>query len=162
MPITITTNDAALQAKLAAIVQGMSPQATDPLMESVAMKTLRALVMKTPKGFTGQTRRDWNVFRRAGAGGGYMVTNQSKVMFFLEKGTADHGPKEKKLLYIPLNRKAAVGGWNAQLKVGVDYILTKRVKGIKKMLIVAKQRPITAQWNYAIMRKHIKQLLTAN
>lgn len=162
MPIKITTDDAALQAKLAKIMAGMTPEATDPLMEMVAMKTWRALVQKTPKGFTGQTRRDWNVFKRPGAGGGYMVTNQSKVMFFLEKGTKAHGPATKKVLYIPLTRKAAIGGWNAQLKVGVDYILRKHVAGIQKMLIVAKQRPITAQWNYAIMRKHVKQLLTAN
>ena len=82
-------------------------------------------------------------------------------MFFLEKGTKDHGPKTKKVLYIPLNRKAALGGWNEELQMGVDYILRRKVKGIKAMHIVAYQRPITAQWNYAIMRKHIKALLSA-
>ena len=161
MAFTITANDTKAKAKIAALEAAMTPAATDPVVQKVAWKTHRALVMKTPKGFTGQTRRDWHVYKRTNAGGGYLVTNQSKVMFFLERGTKAHGPKTKKMLFIPLNRKAAIGGWNSGLTIGVDYILRKKVKGIKKMLIVAKQRPKTAEWLLHAMKVHIQKALTS-
>jgi len=159
MPLKLTANSAAAKKKLAKLEAGLSPQVTDPIMEKVAWRTYATLVAKTPKGYTGQTRRNWGVFKRPQ--GGYLVTNKpGKVMLFLEKGTKAHGPKTAKALYIPLNRKAALGGWNPSLVPGVDYILRKSVKGIKKMLIVAKQRPVTAMWRNAAMRKHVQSLLS--
>ena len=159
--LTIEFADDRAQRRVIALREGMTEKATNPVIQRVAMRTLKAVVTKTPKGYTGQTRRDWHVYKRSGPGGsGYLVTNQSKVMFFLERGTKAHGPKTKKFLYIPLNRKAAIGGWNSRLVIGEDYILTKRVKGIKAMNIVKKQIPISLDWTQQAMRQHVKGLLT--
>jgi len=158
MALKIIAKTLAAKNKLNKLEQGLSEKVTDPIMEKVAYRTYARLVSKTPKGFTGQTRKNWGVFKRPE--GGYLVTNRpGKVMLFLEKGTKDHGPKAAKALYIPLNRKAAMSGWNSSLVPGVDYIVRKKVKGIKAMRIVAKQRPITAMQRNKAMRKHIKQLL---
>lgn len=124
------------------IVQGLirrlTPEATSPLIEKVAWSTHRRLVEDTPKKWTGQTRRGWRVMKN---GNGWRVTNENKVMLWLELGTRDHGPKTKKALFIPL-KSSALAGWNASLVMGVDYILTRRVKGIRARYIVRKERPI--------------------
>lgn len=162
MPITLSIPagaSARTRQAINVLRRGMTPAQTDPVIQKVAFRTVARLVEKTPKGYTGQTRREWKVYKRGGPGGGYTVTNQSKVMLFLEKGTKAHGPVTKKALYIPLNRRAAIGGWNPALIMGTDYILRKRVKGIKAMRIVANQRPITAQWTTDAMTRHINNLL---
>lgn len=159
MALKITAKTQSAKDKLEKLEKGLDKKVTDPIMEKVAYKTYARLVSKTPKGFTGQTRRNWGVFKRPQ--GGYLVTNRpGKVMLFLEKGTKAHGPKTAKALYIPLNRKAALSGWNDSLVPGVDYIVRKSVKGIKAMKIVAKERPITAMERNKAMRKHIKNLLS--
>ncbi len=111
--------------------------------EKVAFKSLTRLVIKTPKGFTGLTRQRWAAIKVSGRG--FVVTNDHKVMLWLERGTQAHGPVRAKFLYIPLNRAAAIGGWHPGLQRGVDYILTKRVRGITAMNIVRTERPITHQ-----------------
>jgi len=147
-------------SKIEKLKAGLTKEKTDPIVAQVAFRTHAALVMKTPKGFTGQTRRDWNVFKRT-KGGGYLVTNQSKVMFFLEKGTKAHGPANKKYLYIPLHRSAALSGWHSGLTRGEDYYLTKKVGGIKAMKIVATQRVLTRSMMQTQMRRYIKQLIAS-
>lgn len=62
-------------------------------------------------------------------GDGYKVVSLSKVALFLEEGTKAHGPVRAKFLYIPLRPNAAV--WRKGMIFGKDYILAKRVKGIK-------------------------------
>ena len=161
MPISVESSGGALtQRKLQALKRALTKKETDPVVQKVAWRTYARLVEKTPKGYTGQTRREWSVYKNTGSEGGYIVTNQSKVMLFLEKGTRDHGPVRARALYIPLNRKAAVGGWTPSLQIGTDYILRTRVKGIKAMRIVANQRPITLRWMKDAMRAHIQNVLS--
>jgi hypothetical protein len=119
-------------------LRGITPEAIDQMVERAALETLVELVKTTPKQWTGQTRKSWQVQKPAQ--GVRIVENDSKVMLFLEKGTKDHGPVNKKFLFIPLTRRAAAG-WFKGLRYGVDYILKKWVKGIKPMNIVRDERP---------------------
>ena len=92
------------------------------------------VVSATPKGWTGNTRQGWKIERPKP--GVRVVANPMKVALFLEEGTANGGtgrifPRVKRFLYIPLNARAALGGWNATLRRGVDYILRRSVRGIR-------------------------------
>lgn len=60
----------------------------------------------------------------------WWVQNSNKAMIFIDRGTVGHGPRFARVLYVPLARRAA-GGWRRGFKFGVDYILTKFVKGIR-------------------------------
>lgn len=110
------------------------------VLNRVALKSMSRLIQRTPKGFTGLTRQKWTIIKVSGRG--YIVTNSSKVMLFLERGTKAHGPVTAKFLYIPLNRAAAIGGWHPGLQIGADYVLARRVRGIRAMNIVQSERPI--------------------
>lgn len=144
MAIVVTPKTANANAWLLRFAQAFSPAAVDLIAERTAARTLTALVSNTPKKWTGMTRRSWQMLR--GVGGGWQVTNISKIMVFLELGTRDHGPVTAKMLFLPLTRAAAIGGWNPGLVRGQDYILRKEVRGIQAMGIVKKQIPITRGW----------------
>jgi hypothetical protein len=139
---------------------------------------LAEAVRKTPKKWTGQTRKEWQVKKIKDAK--YLVSNYSKVMLWLENGTGQSTggfiyPKVAKALFVPLTKKAAfsdrrtfgVFGGNVaeeergiivktgaykerysrrgikkifktiKLIYGKDYVLAKRVRGIKAMKIAA-------------------------
>lgn len=70
-------------------------------------------------------------------------TSVADIAKFVDQGTANNGqgyiyPKRAKRLYIPLKRTAIV--WREGLKFGKDYILAKRVRGIKGRKFVAPVR----------------------
>jgi len=104
-----------------------SPVQQDKVTRITADEGLRDLVDITPKKFTGDTKRAW--IDPIGGGGNYRVINTSPVMAHLEKGTKDHGPVKAKKLYIPLRKAALV--YKKGLQYGRDFVLAKRVKGIK-------------------------------
>lgn len=139
--------------RIARIQAGIDGGAIKRLQQKMGMLALRNLVLATPKGWTGHTRQSWTRTQRFGKG--VIVTNESKVMLFLEEGTQAHGPVTAKALFIPKTRRAAISGWNEEMVFGVDYILAKHVKGIKAMRIVAKER-VAIQAQY---RKEAEALL---
>lgn len=106
----------------------LSSSTIDNVLEAIAYKGLRMFASILPKR-TGALQRSWSVQKKGI--GQYQIFSTSKVALFLEEGTKDHGPKTKKFLYIPLRRGAAV--WRKGLVIGKDYILVKRVKGIRAM-----------------------------
>jgi hypothetical protein len=130
----------------------LQPRRVNALLFKEAERTRRNLVQKTPKKWTGQTRRQW---RSAPITGGWTVTNDSKVMRFLERGTKAHGPKRAKMLFIP-KVPSAMFGYRQGMVFGVHYILTKRVAGIKAMKIVEKERPRAKERLVDEMVDHIK------
>jgi hypothetical protein len=136
--IRVVTRTERARAFVAKLKVGMAAIEVSNVIQRVAWDTHRRLVRATPKKWTGQTRRGWTVKRSTGAG--WAVTNEYQVMGFLESGTKAHGPKTKKALFIPLKSKA-LAGWDASLVYGKDYVLAKRVKGIKALHIVEKERP---------------------
>lgn len=150
--IQITVNNKAALAKLKRLKRLMTPERTMPIIAREIMFTKRRVVAKTPKRWTGQTRRSWQT---VSIPNGLALTNISKVMIFLEKGTRAHGPVRAKRLYIPLKRKAAIGGWRPSLVYGSDYVLAKRVKGIRAMRIVANERPKMRERIMASMVRYI-------
>jgi hypothetical protein len=165
--IRIETNDIAVKVRAEKIALVANDGSFDQPVEIAAWKCHRELVLLTPKRWTGMLRRNWAV-SKPGAGQ-RLVFNNSKVMKFLEGGTGNAGtptsnggyiyPKTKKVLFIPLNARAAIGGWNRSLVFGRDYVLARRVRGIRAMHIVRNFRPrartILREEMKAFLRKHL-------
>ena len=108
------------------------PDRIDRLVRKTAEESRRNVVRATPKKWTGQTRRGWKVYQAGRMH--YIVHNLNPVMGFLEHGTRAHGPVTARRLYIPLKRagfNAYLTGNFSKLKYGRDYVLAKRVKGIR-------------------------------
>ena len=90
-------------------------------------------------------------------------------MLWLEKGTGNAGtptsnggyiyPKTARLLFIPLTSTAAVGGWTPGMKFGTDYVLAKRVRGIKAMRIVENMRPKARALLQAEMKSFLQKVI---
>lgn len=158
MKIRVTTDNKAAEERLKRIQKAFAENQGEmgQLVEKVAMRTYTALVQETPKKWTGNTRRSWQVIKNGEMS--WSVTNKNKVMAFLEYGTKDHGPVKKKALYIPLTRAASYG-WKPTFKMGTDYILRRRVKGIKARKIVEKQNKVTQTWLKADMKAFIREIL---
>lgn len=155
--VLVQTEDA--RRMLKRIQSALEPAAIDPVVGRVGLETLRSVVEATPKRWFGQVRRSWQI--EMPTLGSRVVRNDNKIMRFLEFGTANAGqswiyPKTKKMLYIPLNRRAALG-WNESMVRGVDYILRRRVRGIKPRRIVAKQREIAAKKLLEAFVQHIRR-----
>jgi hypothetical protein len=161
----ISVDDAQAIEKLRRIKSGLTLSGVDKTVRKVAYVTHRRLIQQTPKKWTGMTRRSWRVYRRGAAR--YSVTNRSKVMVYLERGTRAHGPKRAKMLFIPRTRKAALAGAgkvldgvkNGSFVPGRDFVLAKRVRGIKAMRIVEKYRPFARITLKAAMRLHVRKLI---
>jgi len=151
--IVIKADTEQTQRALAAIEKALSPEGLDAVVENVAFRSLLNVVKATPKKWTGQLRREWHMTKPAV--GVRVLQNNSKVMKFLEYGTANKGtgfiyPRTAKALFIPLTRKAAMQGWSPALKMQRlvkvpgggwmfqpgDYLLAKRVRGITPRFIV--------------------------
>lgn len=149
------------------IRSGLTWQGIDSVTRKVAFVTHGRLIRQTPKKWTGMTRRSWRVFGRGTAN--YSVTNKSKVMKFLEAGTRAHGPVRAKRLFIPLTRDAALAGprkvmqasqgGNGSYVAGRDFVLARRVRGIKALRIVDKHRAFARITLKSAMRLHIRKLL---
>ena len=159
--IEALTGDA--ERKVGQLILAAGDGGFDIPVEIAAWRVHRELVQETPKGWTGNTRREWKVEKVAPAM--RRVYNNSKIMLFLEGGTGWAGtptsnggyiyPKTKKALFIPLTSTAAHMGWSKGMVWGKDYVLAKRVRGIKAMRIVAKMRPRAAQ----LLRDEMKLFL---
>tara|TARA_R110002153_G_scaffold84197_2_gene211025 strand:+ start:15924 stop:16442 length:519 start_codon:yes stop_codon:yes gene_type:complete len=153
--------------KFKRIQAAISPAKTDKVIKKVAWIVHRRLVQKTPKKYTGNTRKSWKVTRKQV--GRYSVLNTSKVMRFLEYGTKAHGAKGGGFLFIPLNRRTAMAGVSKVMqanksssgkppyRIGKDFIFTKRVKGIKARGIVKAQASMTKNTLTAAMRLYIRK-----
>jgi hypothetical protein len=167
---------------LAHVEQGLSPAGTDKVVEVVAQKTQAALVQKTIDAIGVGTRFShprWNIAKpeqgwkvETPGVGTRDVVNNNKVMTFLERGTANGGsgwitPKVKKMLYIPLTAIAALGWTPALIRQRIvkgvvipgDYLLAKRVRGIRPRGVVAKQIPETKAMLVQALMDHLRQLI---
>ena len=141
--IAVRINDEAIRQMIQKLVAGLTPDKFEFVAESAAARVLSEIVPLTPKKWFGQVRRSWKI--ENGGQGIRRVVNPNKIMRFLEFGTANGGqgfitPVRAKMLYIPLTRRAATG-WKPSLKPGKDYILRRKVRGIKPRKIVSSFRP---------------------
>lgn len=151
--IRISADTKAAEGMLKRLRSGIEGAGGRGVIARTAFWTHVQLVKKTPMRWTGMVRRSWQVAR---TGNSYIITNVNKVMVFLEGGTKAHGATGGKRLFIPLTKKAAFGG--GKLKYGSDYVLAKRVKGIKALHIVANQVPETRERLYHEMYLYIKSI----
>lgn len=194
--IRIHTKTKSARATVTRLQKALTPEAVDPVVDEVALRTLAEVIKATPKRWFGQVRRSWQI--QTPMPGTRIIVNESKIMAFLEHGTANEGtgfirPKRKKALYVPLNRRAAAG-WNQSLvqqqivrktqryltpeersrvigtalpdkngRTGFllrgDYLLLKKVRGIKPRRIVAAQRVIAQKRLLKAMKAHIRKAL---
>lgn len=134
------------------IRKGLAPAKLDRIVDRVSFQTLAQLVKASPKKWFGQIRSGWRI-TKPGEGQRKLDIDPSRVTKsgtsvadiakFVDQGTANNGqgyiyPKRAKRLYIPLKRTAIV--WREGLRFGKDYVLAKRVKGIKGRKFVAPVR----------------------
>lgn len=170
----IKVNSKKAEAAIRRVQAGMSPNSIDRVVARAAMVTHSRVVRQTPKKWTGNTRRAWQIVHRAV--GHYRVYNPSKVMKFLEHGTKAHGPKKAKFLFIPLTRRAAMqgargvfaknkaaqaAGRKPPFVFGTDFVLSKWVRGIKARKIAEQARPFAELTLKAAMRIHIRNLINS-
>jgi hypothetical protein len=156
--IQVTVKATGARAKLAKLAAGLTPAATDAVVDRAAFETLAALIEATPKRWTGQTRRGWHV--TTPALGVRIVSNPNKVMGFLEYGTQAHGPVTAKALFVPLEA-SAMGGYRPGMKFGKQFVLAKRVRGIQAMHIAEQERPRVRARLLAGMERHVRTLIAA-
>jgi hypothetical protein len=127
-------------------------------VKRIASHALRRLIQETPKGHTGEVRRSWKMrFNGTGSWFGFEVSNSSQIMRYLEFGTRAHGPRRAKFLFVPLTRKARMGGGKG-LTFGKDYVLAKRVSGIKGLKIVDKRQRIVMRMG-RVLKNKVAQVL---
>lgn len=157
--IRITANTSGARAKLMRFQQGLSPEGIDPVVERVALWAIAELKKRTPTNKIGGghlTRAAWQGPTKTQPGA-RLIENASKVMRFLEEGTQEHGPVRAKFLFIPLTARA-LGGWVKGMQFGVDYILTKHVRGIVPMRIVAGVRAEAMMRLKNEILQHVREL----
>lgn len=179
--IDIEYSDREVKAKLAKLRTGLTPASQRGLIRKAADVWHGRMTRRTPRRWTGDTAKAWKVFHLPG--GEVELTNISKTMVMLEKGTKAHGPKKAKRLFIPLTKKAAQAGARGVIRANRqwslnhtfapksakrgkppfimfhDFVWAKRVKGIKAMWIVRTAR-IEARASYrTMMTLHIRNIL---
>jgi hypothetical protein len=125
---------------MAKISKAVSPIGLDGEMRKVANETYREVRKMTPKKFTGRTRAAWQIKRLSAAK--YVVQNRNRVMRFIDGGTRAHGPKRARRMFVPKTKRAFNAGARGvfanpkRFKYGKDYVLARRVRGIKAMKII--------------------------
>jgi len=182
MKIDVNFNFAATKAYLKKFNAAMSDANRTKVHYQAAQIWKGRIVRRTPKRWTGQTRRSWVV--RNTSGTEVELANTSKVMRYLEYGTRAHGPKRAKMLFVPLTRKAFLAGPRGVIAankaasaaaassggkkgrkrkppfvVGKDFVFTKRVRGIRAMNIVRDAIPFARATLKALMTRHLVEKL---
>lgn len=162
--ITAQIQTEGARRKLKIVEAALSRQSIDPVVDRVALRTLTSVVKKTPKKWFGQVRRSWQKVHWGL--GERVVKNDNKIMRFLEYGTANKGsgfirPTHAPALFIPLTRKAALSSAESKggLVYGRDYILAKKVRGIRPRLIVLDQARWSEFWMLKAAKDHVRNAL---
>lgn len=127
--------------------------------KKVSTHAYKKLIQETPKGYTGQTRRSWKLRNKSTSSYiSFNIGNSSKIMKYLEDGTKAHGPRTAKYLFIPLDRKTALRGLSKSSKFGKNYVLTRKVKGIKALNIVKKRTRIVERQSMRTLNNILKTI----
>ncbi len=127
-----------------------APDNTEPFFR-LSLNTFRRLVTNTPRR-RGLTKKGWRIIRNSQVS----VENPETVMKFLEYGTKAHGPVRAKMLFIPLNLSAKPG--MRGLVRGKDFVLAKRVRGIKPFRLTDKEVPYAERDAIPIFEAYINRI----
>lgn len=140
--ISVSVDARKALANITKMTKAVSALGLDVEMKRAATDTMREAIRKTPRRFTGQARLGWTM-KRLGPSR-YKVENRGQIMRFLDGGTKAHGPRKAQRLFVPLTFRAHKAGARGVLankekfKYGKDYVLARRVRGIKPHKIIAK------------------------
>lgn len=126
------------------LVKEISERINSVTLKSVLRKSVEngmdLIKSKTPVKWTGKVRASWTTEELSD---GFRIKNTNVVSILLESGTRDHGAVTAKRLYIPLKPEAVM--WSKGLRFGQDYILAKRVRGIRALNILGDSIPIIVE-----------------
>lgn len=116
-------------------------------IEAEANHTRRNLAAKTPKKWSGKTKKAWTVLNLSTPNLiRFRIENPTAVMRFLEHGTKVRRPRTAPHLFIPLKRSAwRKGGYARGMKFGRDFVFARKAKGIKAIKIIPSQKKKTRQ-----------------
>lgn len=186
LQLTVTFNKRGLEEKLRRLEEAIA--SSDEVVERVALNSLRRVVDATPRRYTGDTAKQW-VHRAIGAckhvianpskvmfwlehGTKAHGPKKAKALFIpLNRKTWEAGSRE----VMEANaRAAAAGAWKnytaraagkkgrkirLPFVLGVDFVLAKRVKGIKPHRIAAKEQVVVARELRQRLSEHLKQAM---
>ena len=138
--------------QISGFVRGIPKQlntAAHRAIEKEAIHTRRNLALKTPKKWSGRTRKAWTVVNKGRITPNFIhfrVENLNPVMRFLEKGTKVRRPRTAPHLFIPLKKSAwRKGGYQRGMVFGRDFVFARKAKGIKAIRIIPAQKKKTRQ-----------------
>ena len=120
-----------------AVCEKISIEKLKEVLKKVVEQSTDNLREKTPVKWTGNVKASWVTEELKD---GFRIKNTNVVMIYLEKGTKAHGPVTAKRLYIPLKPEAVQ--WSKGLKFAEDFVLAKRVRGIRALNILGSEIPI--------------------
>jgi hypothetical protein len=140
--VRISVNSKRLAEAIRLTKKSLTKPAIKAELHALAKLAEKEAVIKTPKRFTGNTRHGWKVV--SGVGLTWVLKNDYRAMRYLETGTRSHGPKRAQRMFIPLTPKAHRAGpkgvfrnrKNFKMGRGGDYILARKVRGIKPHYIL--------------------------
>jgi len=140
MLVKVSVNDIKTQRALKKGLKQLSASKMKRIALATAKNAAKVLRKRVPQetelikegGYSGRLHKSIKVIKRK-SGGSVKIENPrlAKIFEYLDKGTKAHGPTTKKKLYIPLSKKGARSRSWKKLKWGVDFVLAKKVKGIK-------------------------------
>lgn len=154
MSVRIHLDTTAFKAYMGRLQKALSPAGLTEVFFRVALSSFSRLVSATPKK-RGITKREWKVKR---SGTEVSVDNATQVMQYLEYGTKAHGPVRANRLFIPLTMSATVTGWRKGMVFGRDYVLAKRVRGIKAMNLTQKEQPVAEAQASLLFEQYIERV----
>jgi hypothetical protein len=139
--VRLSVDSRRLQAALKATSGSLTNAKVKAEIKKLANAAKKEAVIETPERFTKNTKRGWKVV--TGTGLSWVLKNDYRAMRYLETGTRSHGPKRANRMFIPLTKKAHRAGpkgvfrnkKNFKMGKGGDYILAKRVRGVKPLYI---------------------------
>ena len=141
------------------IAASLTNVALDPAVKKAVLATKTEAERLTPHGWTGKTRKSWEI-KKNGASN-YTLENKTKAAYYLDKGTKTHGPRKAKRLFVPLSQSAARAGAvgvsrnRAAFTMGKDYVLAKKVRGIRPLNISRKTRDFAASRYHRIIHNRV-------
>lgn len=127
MNLDFVLDDKKWKAFTTRVERNLSSSQVDRVLEATAWSGLKYIIVPAMPHKTGALKRSWKPVKVSAHQ--WKIASDSKVALYIEEGTKAHGPKTAKFLYIPLRPGAA--SWRQGFVWGKDYILVKKVKGIK-------------------------------
>lgn len=130
----------------------LMPSNFGQFVEGNKLHILKVLEENTPVQ-TGQMKASWKIVRY---GKGVKIDNTAPHFKFVDRGTRSHSARRVVSMVVPL-KKGKRGKLKGQ-KRGRDYVMAKRVAGIKARKILEKSLPKIAERLVEILEKEVNRI----